>query len=524
MVRTGLTPTAGAADGRDPGDGRAPADGRARADGGAAAAISRDEAPGDQAPGDAAPGAAAPGAAAPGDAAPGAVAPGDAAPGAVAPGDAAPGAVAPGDAAQTGSSQNGLRRAPGSGGRRRRARSADVAREAGVSKTAVSFAFNSPQRLKAATVARIREVADALGYRPHSVARALTPKRTMTIGLLTPQVLSVVFGNPFYAELCAGVASQTDQAGYGLLFVSPLHGSLVRAIGRATVDGFVAVGLSEDHPEVEQIRHAGLPMVLVDGAALPEHASVESNDEVGARSAARHLLTLGHRDFVVIGVEPPNMPGLFEYSSGPTESVASRRLNGYRQGLELGGIRLRDDRVVVGPASFDGGVAAFHRVWEDGLRPTAVLAMSDVMAIGVMWAAREVGLRVPDDLSIVGFDDLDLAPHSNPPLTTVHQPIRQKGEESVRLLLRLIANPDAHRPEHRILETRLIIRGSTARAPALPPRRVVAERSPVRHEPAAGGHLASRHEPAAGGHLASRPERATGGPSVTRPGRGAPKP
>jgi LacI family xylobiose transport system transcriptional regulator len=86
------------------------------------------------------------------------------------------------------------------------------------------------------------------------------------------------------------------------------------------------------------------------------------------------------------------------------------------------------------------------------------------MAIGVMWAAREAGLSVPEDLSIVGFDDLDVAPHSNPPLTTVHQPIRRKGEESVRLLLRMIANPDSERPEHKILETRLIIRGSTAQA------------------------------------------------------------
>jgi len=345
----------------------------------------------------------------------------------------------------------------------RRPRIADVAREAGVSKTAVSFAFNSPERLNPATAAKIRQTADELGYQPHPVARVTNARSTMTIGLLTPQALSVVFANPFYAELCAGVAAQTDAAGYGLLFVSPLHGSLVRAIGRASVDGFVAVGLSEDHPEVEQIRRSGMPMVLVDGAALPEHASVESNDEVGARSAARHLLSLGHRDFVVIGIEPPSMPGLFEYSAGPTESVTHRRLTGYRQGLELGGVKLRDERIIVGPATFDGGVATFRRIWEDGLRPTAILAMSDVMAIGVMWAAREAGLSVPEDLSVVGFDDLEMAPHSNPPLTTVHQPIMQKGEEAARLLLRMISNPDSERPQHKTLETRLMIRGSTAR-------------------------------------------------------------
>jgi DNA-binding LacI/PurR family transcriptional regulator len=358
----------------------------------------------------------------------------------------------------------------------RRTRIADVASEAGVSKTAVSFAFNSPEQLSPATAARIRAVAESLGYRPRSMATvrrgqhgaAGLSNATQTIGLLTPQALSVVFANPFYAELCAGVASVTDQAGYGLLFVSPLHGSLIRAVSHVTVDGFVAVGLSEDHPEVEQIRRAGLPMALVDGGALPEHGLVESADELGARAAAKHLISLGHRRFVVIGIEPPNMPGMFEYSAGPTETVTARRLAGYRQGLQMGGVRLHDEQIVVGPATFDGGLAAFHRVWEDGLNPTAVLAMSDVMAIGVLRAARDLGLSVPEDLSVVGFDDLDLAPHANPPLTTIHQPIRQKGEEAARLLLRMIANPDSERPAHKTLETRLVIRSSTGPAPASP--------------------------------------------------------
>lgn len=377
--------------------------------------------------------------------------------------------------------------------RTKRARIADVAREAGVSKTAVSFAFNNPERLGSETAAHIRQVADALGYRPRSVANAAAATSTMTIGLLTPQELSVNFANPFYSTFCGGLASVTEDAGYGLLFVSPLRGSLMRAISRATVDGFVAVGLSEDHPEVEQIRRAGIPMVLVDGDAFPEHGSVESNDEVGARTAARHLLALGHREFVIVGVEPPNMPGLREYSPGPTETVASRRLAGYRQGLSLGGITLGDERIVVGSSSFDGGVAAFRRIWEDELRPTAVLAMSDVMAIGVMWAAREAGLRVPEDLSIVGFDDLDVAPHSNPPLTTVRQPIRQKGEESAKLLLRMIASPDLERPEHKVLDTRLIIRGSTAPVG----KAAGAEEAP-------GSAPAAPHVPTAGRRAAAR--------------------
>jgi DNA-binding LacI/PurR family transcriptional regulator len=342
----------------------------------------------------------------------------------------------------------------------RRPRIADVAREAGVSKTAVSFAFNSPERLSPETANRIRVVADSLGYRPHPVARMLTQRQTLTIGVLTPQALAVIFSNPFFGAFNEGVALAAEEFGYGLHFISPLHGSLARAMSRATVDGVVAIGLSEGHPEVDQIRRAGVPIVLVDSSALPDHPSVEIDDEGGARAAADHLLGLGHRDFLVIGVEPPRPATRVD-----PEGVTGRRLRGYRAALAAAGIELADDRVVVGPASVEGGVAALNRAWEDGLRPTAILAMSDAMAIGAMRAIRELRLAVPADVSVVGFDDIDLATHTDPPLTTVHQPIRRKGEEAVRLLLSIIDKHDATTPEHRRLDTRLIVRGSTGHPP-----------------------------------------------------------
>ena len=357
--------------------------------------------------------------------------------------------------------------------RRHRPKIADVAREAGVSKTAVSFAFNSPERLAAETATRIREVAGALGYRPDPVARMLTQRRTMTLGVLTPQALAVIFSNPFFALFSEGVAHAAEDLGYELHFISPLHGSLALAVGRSTVDGVVAIGLSADHPEVEQIRGAGLPMVLVDSEDLPEHSSVVVDDESGARSAAEHLLALGHRDVVVMAVEAPEQ---FRDGDAPPdprparqpEGVTARRLRGYLAAFEAAGAAIPADRVVAGRASIEGGASAFHRAWGLGLRPTAVLAMSDAMAIGVMSAARELGLRIPDDLSVVGFDDIDLAAHVDPPLTTVHQPIRQKGADAVRLLLAEVEQREANRPEHLRLETRLIVRGSTGSAP---PRR-----------------------------------------------------
>jgi len=342
-----------------------------------------------------------------------------------------------------------------------RPRIADVARAAGVSKTAVSFAFNSPERLSAETAIRIREVAAGLGYRPNPVARMLTQRQTMTLGVLTPQALAVVFSNPFFALFSEGVAHAAEDMGYELHFISPLHGSLALAVGRSTVDGVVAIGLSADHPEVGQIRGAGLPMVLVDSDDLPEHSSIVVDDEAGARAAAEHVLALGHRDVLVLAVEGPATSSGEPARTGVTE----RRLRGYRDGLERAGIELPAERIVAGRSSIDGGSSAFQRAWARGIRPTAVLAMSDAIAIGAMRAARELGLRIPADLSVVGFDDIDLAAHVDPPLTTVHQPIRQKGADAVRLLLAEMEQRAEKPPEHIRLATRLVVRGSTGPAP-----------------------------------------------------------
>ncbi len=352
--------------------------------------------------------------------------------------------------------------------RPRRPRIADVAQVAGVSKASVSFAFNSPERLKAETADRIRSVAAEMGYRPHPVARMLSARRTMTIGVLTPQPLSQVFANPFFAHFAEGVSAVTEEHGYGLLLISPLRGSLARALDHATVDGVVALGLEETHPEIEAIRHADVPMVLVDAPAWPEHAAVEVDDEEGARAAARHLVDLGHRRILVIAVEGPVAgESTTPLPEGQQDGVMARRLRGYESVLDAAGIHLGPESVVIAPASFEGGEAAFLRAWEDGLRPTAVLAMSDAIAIGVLQSSRHLRLRVPRDLSIVGFDDLPVGRFSDPPLTTVHQPVRRKGEEAARLLLEELEARAGSPAQHRVLKTRLVVRRSTAVPPGL---------------------------------------------------------
>jgi DNA-binding LacI/PurR family transcriptional regulator len=340
-----------------------------------------------------------------------------------------------------------------------RARIADVAREAGVSKAAVSFAFNNPERLKPQTAERIRQVATTLGYRPHPVARMLTAGSTATIGILSPQALAQVFANPFFPLFAEGVSTVTGDRGFGLLFISPLHGSLERAIARATVDGIIVIGLDRRHPEVESIRRSGLPVVLVDAPAWPEHGAIGVDDQAGAFAAARHLLDLGHRDLLVITMAPSE-------AQADETSVMGRRMRGYRQALLDVGLELGPERIVVAPATFEGGEAAFLGAWERGLRPTGVLSMSDAAAAGVLQAARHLGLSVPTDLSVVGFDDLPITRLTDPPLTTVHQPVRRKGEEAARMLLEALSAEPSATGQHRVLKTRLVVRRSTAPAAA----------------------------------------------------------
>ncbi|MBA2717676.1 MAG: LacI family DNA-binding transcriptional regulator [Chloroflexi bacterium] len=329
-----------------------------------------------------------------------------------------------------------------------------MAQRAGVSKTAVSFAFNKPDRLNVATASRILGIANELGYRPDPVARMLTQRRTGSIGILTPQDLSVIFTNPFFGSFSAGIAAVSEEHGYGLHFISPLHGSLSRAIHRATVDGVVAIGLTDDHPEIDEIRRAGLPMVLVDSATTGTLASVDIDDEGGARLAAAHVLELGHRTIMVLAIDGPRAAGIGEHG------VVQRRMRGYRETLAEAGVELPEASIAVGPASIDGGSEAFDRLWDAGQRPTAVLAMSDAMAIGAIRAIHRKGRSVPGEISVVGFDDVDLAASTDPPLTTVHQPVRGKGEAAVRLLLSVMEGGQTE-PVHRRLETRLVIRSST---------------------------------------------------------------
>ncbi len=330
----------------------------------------------------------------------------------------------------------------------------DVASAAGVSKTAVSFAFNKPARLGPATLERVLGVARDLGYSPHPAARALSMRRSGTIGVLVPQRLSEVFANPFLGELMQGLGESCEEHDLTVLLVPPLDGSLDVAIRQAPVDGFIGLGLSPQDGALETLDRAAIPVVLVDAEASPDHPAVNVDDAGGARAAAEHLLALGHRDLAVIVLPPAR-------SAAGSTPTATRRLAGYMEAIKRAGAP--PPRAVVAGISAAAGARAFESLAAGGRRPTAVLAMSDMTAMGAVSAAQAAGLRVPEDVSVVGFDDLPMAAWTNPPLTTVRQPIVEKGRLAARLLVERMKGKAPASPAP--LATRLVVRSSTAGAP-----------------------------------------------------------
>lgn len=328
---------------------------------------------------------------------------------------------------------------------------ADVASAAGVSKTAVSFAFNNPEKLGQATLERVLGIAHELGYTPHPAARALSMRRSGTIGVLIPQRLSTVFANPFLSELMQGLGELCEEHDLTMLLVPPLDGSLEGAIRQASVDGFISLGLSPDDQALEMLDRIGIPSVFVDSDASPNHPAVNVDDEGGARAAAQHVLDLGHREVAII-VLPPTRAHV-----GHTPAAA-RRLAGYRAALDVAGSP--EPYTVTAGVTMAAGARAFDGLPKGRRRPTAVLAMSDMAAIGLMAAAQAAGLTVPDDLSVVGYDDLPMAAWTNPALTTVRQPIVEKGRLAARLLIQRMKGRTVESPAP--LGTSLVIRGSTS--------------------------------------------------------------
>jgi LacI family transcriptional regulator len=294
----------------------------------------------------------------------------------------------------------------------------DVAAEAGVDASVVSRVLSGDARLsvRAETRERVLDAATRLDYRPNAAARTLKTTRTMAIGLLAPDVIN-------YAPIAKGADERAREAGY-TLFVAQDGASDLLAGMHGRIDGvLIGIGI-EERPRVRDISRA-LPAVFVNRRGPAGVPSVTVDDELGGTLAVRHLVDLGHRRIGHIG--------------GPLEAdTAKRRLRGYLVALAATGREMNSDWIF--HASFDetGGHAGAARLLAADPRPTGIFVSNVRAAIGAMAAARSLGVRVPDDVSIIGFDDTTFAAYLDPPLTTIRTALAEMGRQAVDHLLALL--------------------------------------------------------------------------------------
>lgn len=348
-------------------------------------------------------------------------------------------------------------RGPASGARKGKPTSSDVAAAAGVSRSAVSFAFNSPHRIAVSTRDRILAVAKEMGYAPNTLARMLQAGQTQSLGVLLPQNLAKIMENPYYSRFLMGVGQICDQEGFTLLLTPPLRDSMLKAIPYAAVDGFIVCGLETDRGEVAELMRRSIPFVLVDSDPQENVPSVDVDDEGGARDVMRHLLDLGHRRLAVVSIDPGPDKAARGYR-GPL----GRRMAGIVAALADVGMTMDDVTLMEVPATRTDGYRA-AKVLMAGPAPTAIVALSDILAFGVIDALHDLHVDIPGQVSVTGFDDLAEAAWLRPRLTTVRQAIATKGRTAADFLISAIRLEDQH--PHQLLSTALIERDSTGPAP-----------------------------------------------------------
>ncbi len=351
----------------------------------------------------------------------------------------------------------------------------DVARAAGVSQAAVSYAYNRPEKLSAAQRQAIMEIAARLGYAgPNAVGASLRSGRSGAIGVMLMDTLEYAFTDPSTRCLLEGIV-QTRRFDDLALTLLPLpHRGAPAAVGeprsgdqaalRGLVDGVIVHSLPDDHSALLTLQSRGIPMVVADAPHLPGVPLVGIADRESAREQVEHLLGLGHRRLGIIAERllPDGFHGLVDARRRArcAERVVRERIAGYQEACEAAGLDFEQVPVVeAGGFDLAAGVPAAHDLLS-GHEVTAVVATSDTMAIAVLEAARDRGLRVPEDLSVVGFDD---APEAAPRgLTTIRQPMVHKGRIAAELLFGLLRGDP--QPDDVYLPTELV-RRHTSGAP-----------------------------------------------------------
>ncbi len=302
---------------------------------------------------------------------------------------------------------------------------------------------------------RVESAARELGYHPHGPARQLAAGASLTIGLVLRQSAEQVASDAFLAEVLFGLATAARAGGYRVLVepLAPGDGTYSQLLRSQHVDGLVVSGPRADDLDLAALVDDGFPIVIQGSRSDIDAPSVDVDNRAGARGAVEHLIELGHRDIGCI----TNAPLAY--------TAAAERLAGYRDALGEAGIAVDERLIIEGAFDAASGHAAMAALLKQASF-SAVFVASDVVAIGAIRGLREAGMRVPEHISIVGFDDIPLAEHIDPPLTTVRLPAHSLGESAGQLLVERIA--DRPVPARTLLPTQLVIRESTATMPERP--------------------------------------------------------
>jgi len=335
----------------------------------------------------------------------------------------------------------------------RRATSFDVAREAGVSRTTVSFVLNNVTSISISdsTRKRVQEAAEKLNYHPDASGRKLVTGKSSTIGLVLRQSTDQIFSDAFLLQVMIGIEQAASQHGFNVL-LKPLDPNddfgYAQLISENHVDGIVLSGPRQDEDEIIRRYEDGFPVVLMGQLANSNIPFVDVNAFEGAAAATRHLIDRGHRRIGMITNAP------LEYTS------ARERRQGFIHAMEQANLPIDESLLREGAYTPVSGFMAMSELLKSSPLPTAVFVASDVVAAGAAQAIKQNGLQIPQDIAIVGFDDIPMAAFFDPPLTTIRLPAYEIGKEAGENLVRMILGEKLDSRQV-MLNTELIIREST---------------------------------------------------------------
>ena len=324
----------------------------------------------------------------------------------------------------------------------------DIAKAARVSHSTVSRALNNDRRVKPETRERILQVARRLNYQPNDVARSLVTRQTNTIGIIIPEVMT-----SFYAEILQGIEKVANENGYSIIlgvsgFDPVKEREYINLFKRKQVDGMILASTCPDNfPELWELKRERLPFLIVDAYVGDATFITLSVDNLfGVMLAMNHLIEMGHRRIAYIA----------------DRFTTSQRLAAYRLALETSGIQLDQELIRISDNRGEaGGYEAMTQLLELDPPPTAAFASNDVMAVGAIAAVRHKGMKVPDDVSVVGFDDMRISSFLEVPLTTVAQPKQEMGERAAQILIDWIKSGNGEpEPQHILFKPRLVVRSS----------------------------------------------------------------